>query len=300
MAGREDMDYVYSLIDRIFRLSIGETGDFSGAMYDGDFSLTLEQAQDRKHRFIAEMLHIGPGTRVLDMGCGWGPMLAFFRDVGARGKGVTLSQGQADSCARAGFDVSLHDCRTITPGTFGTFDAVVSLGAFEHFCSEEDWRAGRQDEIYRAFFQTVASLLPVGGRFYLQTMVFGRNCGDPGRLDIHAPRDSAPYNLAVMRRQFPGSWLPFGREQIEKNAQPLFRTVFASSGRLDYIETIRQWGRRYRRFTPRKYAFYASLVPRLLVDGRLRQRLSRDQLRANILCFAQEVLDHYRIVFEKT
>ncbi len=38
MAGREEMDYVYSLIDRIFRLSIGETGDFSGAMYDGDLA----------------------------------------------------------------------------------------------------------------------------------------------------------------------------------------------------------------------------------------------------------------------
>jgi cyclopropane-fatty-acyl-phospholipid synthase len=188
----------------------------------------------------------------------------------------------------------------MTPETFGSFDAVVSLGAFEHFCSEEEWRAGRQDEIYGAFFRAAAALLPVGGRMYLQTMVFGRNSGDPGRLDIRAPRDSAPYNLAVMRRQFPGSWLPFGDEQIERNARPFFRTVFKSSGRLDYVETIRQWGRRYRRFTARKYAFYASLIPRLLVNRSLRQRLSRDQLRANILCFQQEVLDHYRIVFEKT
>jgi cyclopropane-fatty-acyl-phospholipid synthase len=300
MAGSEDMDFVYSLIDRIFRLSIGETGDFSGAMYDGDFSLTLEQAQDRKHRFVAEMLRIGPGTRVLDMGCGWGPMLAFLRDIGAKAKGVTLSKGQADSCARAGFDVSLLDCRAITPDTFGRFDAVVSLGAFEHFCSEEEWRAGKQDEIYESFFRTAAALLPVGGRLYLQTMVFGRTSGDPGRLDIHAPRDSAAYNLAVMRRQFPGSWLPFGLDQIERNARPFFRTVFTSSGRLDYIETIRQWGKSYRRFGLRKYAFYASLVPRLLFDRSLRQRLSRDQLRANILCFQQEVLDHFRIVFEKT
>lgn len=300
MAGRKEMDYVYSLIDRIFRLSIGETGDFSGAMYDGDFRMSLEEAQERKHRFIADQLHIRTGTRVLDMGCGWGPMLRFFRDIGAKGMGVTLSQGQAESCRKAGFEVAIHDCRTITPDTFGRFDAVVSLGAFEHFCSVEDWQAGRQDEIYREFFRTVAALLPARGRLYVQTMVFGKNMVPYDQIDIRAPRDSTGYILAVMRRQFPGSWLPFGDEQLERNARPFFRTVFKSSGRLDYIETIKQWGRRYRSWNLRKYAFYASLVPRLLFDAALRERLSRDQLRSNILCFERSVLDHFRMVFEKT
>jgi len=299
MAGREEMDNIYSLIDRLFRLSIGETGDLRGAMYDGDFRMTLEQAQDRKHRFIAEQLRIGPGTKVLDMGCGWGPMLRFLRDVGAKGIGVTLSQGQADACRRAGLDVAIHDCRTITAGTFGTFDAVVSLGAFEHFCSMEEWRAGKQDEIYKSFFRTVADLLPTGGRLYLQTMVFGKNMVDADQIDIRAPRDSNGHILAVMGRQFPGSWLPYGDGQIETSAGPCFRTIFKSSGRLDYIETIKQWGRHYRSFDLRKYAFYLSLIPRYIVSKELRQRLSRDQLRANIQCFEREVLDHYRFVFEK-
>ena len=48
MADRDDLDFTYSLIDRIFRLSLGELADFSGAKYDGDFSLTLEQAQRRR------------------------------------------------------------------------------------------------------------------------------------------------------------------------------------------------------------------------------------------------------------
>jgi cyclopropane-fatty-acyl-phospholipid synthase len=299
VAGVKEIDYIYTLIDRIFRLSLGETGDFSGAMYDGDFGLSLEQAQDRKHRFIADMLGIRRGTRVLDMGCGWGPMLAFLRDQGARGVGVTLSSGQLESCRKAGFEVALHDCRTLTPQTLGTFDAVISLGAFEHFCSVEDWRAGKQEAIYADFFRTAASLLPAGGRLYLQTMVFGSAMIGEESIDLHAPRDSTPHILAVMRRQFPGSWLPYGDAQVERCASPSFRTVFKSSGRLDYIETIRQWGLRYRRFTPRKYAFYLSLVPRYLVSRELRQRLSRDQLRANTLCFQRQVLDHFRIVFEK-
>ena len=37
MADRDDLEFTYSLIDRIFRLSLGELADFSGAKYDGDF-----------------------------------------------------------------------------------------------------------------------------------------------------------------------------------------------------------------------------------------------------------------------
>ena len=54
MATQREMDFLYGLGDKIFRLSMGETGDFSGAKYDGDFSLTLEEAQKRKHAFVFE------------------------------------------------------------------------------------------------------------------------------------------------------------------------------------------------------------------------------------------------------
>jgi len=53
-------DFTYSLIDRIFRLSLGELADFSGAKYDGDFTLTLEQAQRRKHEYVAGQIGIDP------------------------------------------------------------------------------------------------------------------------------------------------------------------------------------------------------------------------------------------------
>ena len=48
----------------------------------------------------------------------------------------------------------------MTRDTFGPFDAVASLGAFEHFCSPDEYRAGRQDELYRGLFENVAGLLP--------------------------------------------------------------------------------------------------------------------------------------------
>lgn len=297
MASARDLDFIYTTIDRLFRLSIGETADFSGAMYDGDFSLSLEAAQQRKHAFIARELRIGPGTRVLDLGCGWGPFLTFARSLGARGTGVTLSRGQAAACVRNKLDVHVMDCRAVRPDTFGGFDAVVSLGAFEHFCSREEFAAGRQDAIYAELFRSVRALLPPGGRFYLQTMVFGRRMIPPEQIDIDAPPLSDGHVLALMQATFPGSWLPFGLDQITRAAAPGFRVVSSSSGRLDYIETIRQWRKRFAAFSWPKLAVKLSLLPRYLTSRDFRNAFASG-VSANTICFERELLDHYRIVFE--
>jgi cyclopropane-fatty-acyl-phospholipid synthase len=123
---------------------------------------------------------------VLDLGCGWGGLLDYIRGRGGVGVGVTLSLAQLAACRRHGLDVHLQDARQIDRASFGIFDAVASLGAFEHFCSPEDFQAGQQEDIYRDLFARVASLLPDCGRFYLQTMVFGRNMINSGRIDIDA------------------------------------------------------------------------------------------------------------------
>jgi cyclopropane-fatty-acyl-phospholipid synthase len=299
MADRDDLEFTYSLIDRIFRLSLGELADFSGAKYDGDFSLSLEAAQRRKHEYVAEQIGIGPGRRVLDLGCGWGPLLAFVRSRGGVGVGVTLSSAQARACRRHGLDVHIQDARRVDRDSFGAFDAVASLGAFEHFCSPEDHAAGRQDEIYRALFARIASLLPEGGRLYLQTMVFGRNMIALDQVDINAPRDSDAWYLALMGRQFPGSLLPFGRDQIVRTAQPHLRLVASASGRLDYIETIRQWRERFAAPSAAKALLKLRLLPRWLTSADFRLAFTSG-VSANSVCFERELLDHYRLVFEKS
>ncbi|HAP02014.1 MAG TPA: SAM-dependent methyltransferase, partial [Bacteroidetes bacterium] len=35
-------------------------------------SLTLDQAQEKKYRFVADQLRITKDSKVLDLGCGWG------------------------------------------------------------------------------------------------------------------------------------------------------------------------------------------------------------------------------------
>jgi cyclopropane-fatty-acyl-phospholipid synthase len=299
MADRDDLEFTYSLIDRIFRLSLGELADFSGAKYDGDFSMSLEEAQRRKHEYVAEQIGIGPGRRVLDLGCGWGPLLDFVRRQGATGVGVTLSSAQAQACRRHGLDVHLSDGRQVTRASFGRFDAVASLGAFEHFCSPADQRAGRQDAIYRELFARVASLLPERGRLYLQTMVFGANMIPLDQVDINAPRHTDAWYLALMGRQFPGSFLPYGEQQIVQTAGPHFRLVSSSSGRRDYIETIRQWRKRFAEPSLRKTLLKLELLPRWLTNADFRLAFTSG-VSANSVCFERQLLDHYRLVFEKT
>ncbi len=299
MATKNDLDYTYTTIDEIFRLSVGETGDYSGAMFNADFSMTLEEAQKKKHTFIADSLDIKNNTKVLDMGCGWGPFLQFIKGRGANGTGVTLSIGQAAACVKNGMDVHVMDCRYIKPETFGTFDAVSCIGGLEHFCSIEEYKAGKQDEVYHNFFKGLNDLLPTGGRFYMQTMVFDKNMMPLEEVSVDADKSSPSYAMALMVKEFPGSWLPYGSEQVIRNAAPYFKLISKSSGRYDYIETIKRWRKKFRKFNLKKYALYASLLPKYLYDKEFRHLVEVFKISPNKICFENEIMDHFRLVFEK-
>jgi cyclopropane-fatty-acyl-phospholipid synthase len=300
MANKEDLDFTYTTIDKIFRSSIGEAGDYSGARYDGDFSLSLEEAQRAKHIFIADSLDIKKGSKVLDMACGWGPFSSYItKEREAVSIGLTLAEGQAEACQKNGLNVYVKDCRFVKPEDFGMFDAITCIGGLEHFCSVEEWKEGKQEKIYRDFFQTLFNLLPIGGRFYMQTMTFSKNMIGFEDFDIKAKKGSAPYVLALMVKEFPGSWLPNGPEMVIRNAEPLFKLISQSSGRLDYIETIGQWRRRFRKFNLKKYWLYLSLIPKYITDKEFRHLISIFRVSPNRVCFEKEIMDHYRFVFER-
>jgi cyclopropane-fatty-acyl-phospholipid synthase len=298
MAQQKDIEFSYTLTDRVIRLALGDMADFSGAKYDGDFSMSLDEAQRRKHEYVAERLGIESGDRILDLGCGWGALLNYMRERGAEGVGVTLSTAQLEACRKHGLDVHLQDAREVTRDTFGEFDAVMSLGAWEHFCSPDEYAAGKQEDIYRGLFENVAGLLPRNGRFYLQTMVFGRNMIDPDEVSRDAPRESDAWYLAMMAAAFPGSWLPFGKEQIERCAEPHFRLVSSASGRIDYTQTIREWDKRTEAWTPRMTLLKLRLIPRWLTDSNFRFAFTSGA-SSNLTCFERELMDHYRLTFEK-
>jgi cyclopropane-fatty-acyl-phospholipid synthase len=117
-------------------------------------------------------------------------------------------------------------------------------------------------------------------------------------VSIDAPRFSNGWYLALMQHQFPGSFLPFGSQQVIDAASEHFSLVESSSGRLDYIETIRQWRLRFADRSLRKTAMKARLLPRYLASREFRLAFASG-VSANSVCFERELLDHFRFVFRK-
>ena len=95
--------------------------------HEKNYSISLEEAQKQKCEFVCEYLGITKGSKVLDLGCGWGGFLKHLENIGANGTGVSLSTGQLAACRSNGLAASLTDMRYITPCHLGPFDAVPAI-----------------------------------------------------------------------------------------------------------------------------------------------------------------------------
>jgi cyclopropane-fatty-acyl-phospholipid synthase len=134
----------YDVSNDFYAMVLGPSMTYSCAR----FSLgahTLEAAQESKHDLVARKLGLSdrPGARVLDVGCGWGSFaLHAARRYGAEVIGVTLSPAQArfardrvEACGlERQIEIRLQDYRDVRDGPF---DAVASVGMFEHVGSSK-------------------------------------------------------------------------------------------------------------------------------------------------------------------
>jgi cyclopropane-fatty-acyl-phospholipid synthase len=304
MAEQEHLDAHYTRMDKIFRLSLGEKGAYSCARFDGDYTMATEDAQLKKHQFIVNGCNIKKGSKVLDIGCGWGAFVDYLTQQGVNAYGVVLAKGQADACIKNGLNVKHMDSKDINPETFGKFDAVTAMGSPEHLCSVEEYKAGKQSEIYKTYFKQISDLLPVGGRFYCQAMVFGPKMVKfediPfDKTDLKKKEFTDEELMDIICRVFPGSWLPYGKEGLIDPASEHFKVISIDSGRLDYIETIKRWTAAFVKFNFRKYLLFASFIPDYLFSRSFREWMRRFRIQANLLVFEREIFEHYRIVFEK-
>jgi cyclopropane-fatty-acyl-phospholipid synthase len=94
---------------------------------------SLDEAQEAKLELICKKIGLKPGMRVLDIGCGWGSFAKYAAEkYGASVLGVTVSKEQValgrELCQNLPVELRLQDYREVT----GTYDAVVSIGMFEH------------------------------------------------------------------------------------------------------------------------------------------------------------------------
>lgn len=311
MATRAQIEEHYDTVGAMHALRMedvqGEYPDYTCAFFDGDYTKSYAQAQEDKHSWIFDGLGLGQnlhGKTVLDIGCGWGPMLNAARKRGGMAIGLTLSPGQVEQCRRNGLDARLRDYKTLAPTELGMFDGIVSLGAFEHFCSVDEMLAGKQQDVYRDFFRICAEHLPSNGHLYLQTMTWGKQVPDYRKLSLDAPPDSMEAILARMEYLYPGSWLPNGLEQIVECASEHFDFISHNNGRRDYIGTLKGWDAatsnlwKLRRL-PRTLRHGLPLVMNMLTsrDARIQMESIRrgDQRR----CFEREIMSHERIFFVK-
>jgi cyclopropane-fatty-acyl-phospholipid synthase len=299
MATQSEVTRSYDPIDAIHEAAFGTFADVTCAFYEGDFTLSLEQAQQRKHEFVFESLGLEAGGTLFDIGCGWGPLLDAARRRGIVASGVTLSTTQHQRCQSEGLDVELRDWKDVDADETPGFQGVASLGAFEHFVGPDEMLAGEQDEVYRDFFRLCSDLLPDRGKLFLQTMTWGSRVPHPDELDIHAPKLSDQWVMGYLSYLYPGSWLPNGLEHIAECAAEHFDVTYHSNGRKDYIKTMYAWGEHLDRLGWRKWSILAPVFARSVFDPDLRRLLTALRYACARECFEREIFSHYRIVLEK-
>jgi cyclopropane-fatty-acyl-phospholipid synthase len=122
---------------------------------------TLDDAQEAKLDLVCRKLGLGPGLRVLDVGCGWGEALKFAAThYGVSGVGVTISKEQAkfarDLCAGLPIEIRLQDYRELDE----SFDRIWSIGMFEHVGVKN----------YRSYFEVTRRCLADDGLNLLHTI----------------------------------------------------------------------------------------------------------------------------------
>ncbi|GGY74217.1 cyclopropane fatty acyl phospholipid synthase [Marinobacter zhanjiangensis] len=210
--------------------------EFYGAMLDPRMTYTcgywkdannLEEAQVAKLDLICRKLGLQPGMRFLDIGCGWGSLMAYAAEhYGVDAVGVTISREQAD-WAKANYphlslDFRLMDYRDVDE----KFDRIASVGMFEHVGSKN----------YRTFMNVAHRCLNPGGLFLLHTI--GKNL-----------RNSYP-DPWIDKYIFPNGELP-SIGQIGDSVDELFVVEDLHNFGADYDKTLMAWHENFEQAWPR-------------------------------------------------
>ncbi|NGY04378.1 class I SAM-dependent methyltransferase [Solimonas terrae] len=225
LASQHNVEHHYNLDADLYRRFLDE-GMFYSCAYFAQPELTLEAAQQAKCALIARKLDLKPGARVLDIGCGWGGLaIHLAQHHGVHVTGITLSSEQL-AIAQESIDTlgladriafRLEDYRN----TEGAFDAVVSVGMFEH--------VGRPQ--YPTFFRRVHELLKPDGTALIHSI---------GRL---SPPGTG--NAWIRKYIFPGGYIPAASETLAVIEKSGLLLNDLEVWRLHYAQTLAHWTRRF-------------------------------------------------------
>ena len=254
-------DFYFAFLDRKFRL-------YSQAVYTSKDE-TLEQAAQNKLDYVMDVCRLGPGSRVLDVGGGWGSFAGYAGSRGADVTMLTISHEQykylAEWCvtqtSTARVRVVYESIFAYNPGE--RYDAVVLCGVMEHLPD------------YAALLGKFDSLLEPGGRVY---------------MDFAAGRKKFDVSAFTYRYVFPGDHTPVLLPELFAAAnRTSLETVALHNDRHSYFLTLQAWARNLE-------AARRELVAR---HGERVFRLFQIYLWAGAHLHRDGGLEAYRAVFQK-
>ncbi len=149
----------YDLGNDLFRNMLDRRMNYSCAYWKD--AGNLEKAQEDKLELICRKIHLTPGMRILDIGCGWGSFGKYAAErYNAEVVGITVSKEQLELgrklCEGIPVEFRLMDYRDLDE----KFDRIVSVGMIEHVGFKN----------YRTFFEIASKCLNNNGLFLLQTI----------------------------------------------------------------------------------------------------------------------------------
>lgn len=236
---RQNIAAHYDLSNDLFAAFLDPTMTYSSARFRDEepwASQSLAQAQLRKVNAILDLAGVRAGTRLLEIGTGWGALAVEAARRGAIVTTLTLSAEQAQLAGErvraagvaSAVDIRLQDYREVE----GTYDAIVSVEMIEAV-GEEYWPV---------FLQTLAERLAPGGVAAIQSILMSHD-------RLLATRGSYGW---IQRHIFPGGLIPSLRA-IEETAglhTDLRVTAVDAFGR-HYAHTLRRWRQAFDSAWPR-------------------------------------------------
>jgi cyclopropane-fatty-acyl-phospholipid synthase len=232
---RRDVSAHYDLSNDLFATFLDETMTYSCALF-GELPtrtprpVDLAGAQRRKIDRVLEMAAVGPGSRVLEIGTGWGELCIRAAARGAQIRSVTLSVEQQQLAQRRVAAAGLSDLVRIDLCDYrdldGCYDAVLSVEMIE--------AVGYH--LWPRYFAALEQLVRPGGRVVIQAITMPHS-------RMLASRNTRTW---IQKYIFPGGLLPSTRAIVDlTERQTSLRTVDMTSLRPHYAETLRLWRERF-------------------------------------------------------
>ncbi len=235
---RRNIAQHYDLSNDLFAQFLDETMTYSCALFSDLGARTpkwpdLAAAQRRKIDRLLDTVGVRSGSRVLEIGTGWGELCIRAAARGAHVRSVTLSVEQQRLArlrvAASGLSdlvqIDLCDYRDLE-WVEGCYDAVVSVEMIEAV-GYHAWPR---------YFATLERLVRPGGRAAIQAITMPHD-------RMLATRNTHTW---IQKYVFPGGLLPSTRAIVDiTERQTALRTVDMTSLRAHYAETLRLWRQRF-------------------------------------------------------